>query len=173
MKTWICEICGDAYIGEGKPTECPFCGARQNYIKPGNEAKPVTEVKEVLSEQSVKNLQETLRLEMEANAIYTCMAGKAATYEIMKMYRRLAKVELEHAIICTKIMQIPMPEVATELCSDQDIENFQRTIELEDHATHLYAEFAKNSTERHVKIMFTALTQVEADHIALIKNYLA
>ncbi len=172
MKTYICEICGDAYIGEGKPTNCPFCGARGSFIKEGKDAKPVVEVKEALSELTIKNLQETLQLELDANAIYLCMAAKTDSYEIMKMYKRLAKVELEHAIIATKIMQISMPEVGAKECSDQDIENFQKTLELEDHAATLYAEFAKTSTEKHVKIMFTALNQAEQDHIELIKSYL-
>ena len=172
MKTYICEICGDAYLGEGKPTSCPFCGARQAFIREGKDAKPVTEVKEQLSELTKKNLEETLQLEIEANAIYLCMAGKTDLYEIMKMYKRLAKVELEHAVICTKILQIPMPEIKPQLCSDAVLENFQRTLELEDTAANLYAQFAKEAIETHVKIMFTALNQVEMDHITLIKNYL-
>jgi rubrerythrin len=172
MKTWICEICGDAYLGEGKPTSCPFCGAREAFIKEGKDAKPVTEVQQELSELTVKNLHETLQLEIAANAIYLCMAWKTKSYEIMKMYKRLAKVELEHATICAKIMQISMPQINPELCSDEDVENFQKTLELENHAANLYIEFAKSSTENHVKIMFTALSQVEADHIELIKSYL-
>lgn len=172
MKTFICEICGDAYIGEEKPHNCPFCGARMAFIKEGKDAKPVVEVKMELSELTVKNLQETLQLEIDANAIYLCMAGKTATYEIKKMYKRLAKVELEHATICTKLLGIEMPKISDKECSDQDVENFQKTIELEDHAAHLYAQFAKEAVEQHVKIMFTALTQVETDHITLIKNYL-
>ncbi|MEI7621392.1 MAG: ferritin family protein [Candidatus Moraniibacteriota bacterium] len=172
MKTFICEICGDAYIGEEKPANCPFCGARQAFIKEGKDAKPVTEVKEELSELTKKNLQETLELEINANAIYLCMAGKTDSYEIMKMYKRLAKVELEHAIICTKLLQISLPELPTKQCSDAEVENFQDTLDLEDHAATLYAQFAKEAVERHVKIMFTALNQVEQDHISLIKNYL-
>ena len=172
MKTWICEICGDAYLGEGKPTSCPFCGARQAFIKEGKDAKPVTEIKMELSEISKKNLEETLDLEIKANAIYLCMAGLADTFEAVKMYKRLAKVELEHAVICTKLLGIKMPEIPTEACSEDDAENFRKTIELEEHAAQLYAEFAKSSTEAHVKIMFTALNQVEVDHISLIKNYL-
>lgn len=172
MKTFICEICGDAYLGEEKPHNCPFCGARMNFIKEGKDAKPVVEEKVELAEITTKNLQETLKLEMTANAIYLCMAGKAESYEIMKMYKRLAKVELEHATICCKLMQIKMPEIASELCSDDMLENFQKTLELEDHASSLYSEFAKSSVEKHVKIMFTALAQVEQDHITLIKNYL-
>lgn len=172
MKTFICEICGDAYIGEEKPHNCPFCGARMAFIKDGKDAKPVVEIKEQLSEKTVENLKETLELEINANAIYLCMAGKAATYEVKKMYKRLAKVELEHATICTKLLGIEMPEITGKECSDDDVENFQKTIELEDHASSLYAKFAKEASETHVKIMFTALTQVETDHIELIKNYI-
>lgn len=172
MKTYICEICGDAYLGEDKPTSCPFCGAKQAFIKEGKDANPVVNMKESLSDVSKKNINETLELEMRANAIYTCMAGKAATYEISKMYKRLAKVELEHAVICTKLLGIEMPPVGSELCSDTDAENFQKTIELEDHASSLYSEFSKTSTEKHIKILFTALNQAEMDHITLIKKYL-
>lgn len=173
MRTFICEICGDAYLGEEKPHNCPFCGARQAFIKEGRDAHPVVEVKEALSEQTVKNLEQTLQMEIEANAIYLCMAGKAETYEIKKMYKRLAKVELEHATIATKLLGILMPEIQPETCSVEDIENFKRTIELEDHAAGIYARFAKEATEQHVRIMFTALNQVETDHITLIKNYLS
>lgn len=172
MKTYICEICGDAYLGEEKPKNCPFCGARTAFIKEGKDAQPVVNVKENLSNISKKNLKETLELEMRANAIYTCMAGKAANYEINKMYKRLAKIELEHAIICTKILGIELPPTGSEPCSERDVENFQKTIELEDHASSLYSEFAKTSTEKHIKILFTALNQAELDHIELIKNYL-
>lgn len=172
MKTFICEICGDAYIGSEKPHNCPFCGARMSFIKDGKDAKPVVEVKTELSELTVKNLKETLQLEMDANSIYLCMAGKASSYEIMKMYKRLAKVELEHATICTKLLGISMPEISPKTCAEVDSENFTRTIGLEDHAAGLYATFAKEAVEQHVKIMFTALNQVEADHIELIKDYL-
>ncbi|EKE19600.1 MAG: rubrerythrin [uncultured bacterium] len=172
MKTWICEICGDAYIGEGKPTSCPFCGARHAFIREGKDAKPVVEVKTELSELTMKNLKETLQLEIDANAIYLCMAGKTKSYDVMKMYKRLAKVEMEHAIICTKIMQIPMPEIGSKECPDEDVANFEKTLELENHAAGLYARFAKEAVETHVKIMFTALNQAEQDHITLIKDYL-
>ena len=172
MKTYICEICGDAYIGTEKPSKCPFCGANHNFIKEGKEAKPVTEVKEPLSEASKKNLEQTLQMEIEANAIYLCMAGKSTSYEIIKMYKRLAKIELEHATIATKLLDVAMPAIAPELCADQDKENLERTIGLEDHASKVYKQFALESEETHVKILFTALSQVEADHLELIRSYL-
>jgi len=173
MKTFICQICGDAYLGEEKPKNCPFCGAREIYIKKGKEANPIVEIKGGLSQISVNNLKETLDLEMRATAIYLCMTRKANSYEVMKMFKRLAKVELEHAVICTKLLKIEMSENISESCAETDVENFQKTFELEDHAANLYREFAKSSPEQHIKIMFTALNQVEQDHIILVKNYLS
>ncbi|MFA4817448.1 MAG: hypothetical protein WC608_01835 [Parcubacteria group bacterium] len=172
MKTYICEICGDAYIGEEKPKNCPFCGARENYIKLGSEANPIVNQKIELSEQAVKNLRATYDLEVKASALYVCMAGKAKTYEIKAMYKRLAKIELEHAVIATKLLGIDRPVVGTETCSDEDVENFQKTILLEENATNLYKKFAQEAAEQNIRILFTALSQAEEDHIKLIKNYL-
>lgn len=172
MKLYICEICGDAYIGEDKPSDCPFCGARNNFIKLADEAAPIVNVKAEISQLSKKNLMETLELEIKANAIYICMAGKSKEYKINKMYKRLAKVELEHATIVTKLLGIAMPEIAEQSCSNEEAENFQKTIELEDHAVELYRKFTKESTEEHVRKFFGALSQVEAGHTELIKNLL-
>jgi rubrerythrin len=172
MKIYICEICGDAYIGEEKPSDCPFCGARNNFIKLANEAKPIVAEKIEINEISKNNLMETLALETRANAIYLCMAGKAQEYKIKAMYKRLAKVELEHAVIVTKLLGIPMPEIKTETCADENSENFQKTIELEDHAVELYKKFTAEAMEPNIRKFFGALMQVEAGHIQLIKNYL-
>lgn len=172
MKTFICEICGDAYVGIEKPKNCPFCGARENFIKLGNEANPIVNQKIELSEETKKNLKATYDLEVKASALYTCMAGKAKTYEIKAMYKRLAKVELEHAVIVTKLLNIDRPTIGTETCDDEDIENFKKTISLEENATSLYKKFAQGASEQNIKILFTALAQAEQDHIELIKNYL-
>ncbi|MFA6383083.1 MAG: ferritin-like domain-containing protein [Parcubacteria group bacterium] len=172
MKTFICQICGDAYIGHEKPTDCPFCGAPSHFIKEGKEAKPIVNEKIEISECSGRNLEETLALELRANAIYLCMAGKAKSYETKAMYKRLAKVEMEHAVICTKLMGIAIPRVEDQVCSEDEVENFKKTIKLEEHATDIYSKFAKEAVETNISIFFTALTQAEADHIVLIKNYL-
>lgn len=170
MKLYICEICGDAYIGSEKPSDCPFCGAKGNFIKLADEAKPIVAEKIALSEISRKNLEETLALETKANAIYLCMAGKAEEYKIQKMFKRLAKVELEHAVIATKLLCIAMPEIKSETCADGDAENFEKTIELEDHAAEVYKKFAAEATEDNIRKLFGALIQVEAGHGELIKT---
>jgi rubrerythrin len=172
MNLYICEICGDAYIGVEKPSDCPFCGAKGSFIKTGSEAQPIAEIKDEISELSKKNLMETLALETRANAIYLCIAGEAKDYQIMKMYKRLAKVELEHAIIATKLLNITLPEIESQNCSSEDLENFRKTIELEDHAVELYKKFAAEASEAHVRKFFGAIMQAEMGHIELIKNYL-
>lgn len=170
IKLYICEICGDAYIGEEKPADCPFCGAKKSFIKLGDEAKPIVNEKIEISEISQKNLMETLALETRANAVYLCMAGKAMEYKIKAMYKRLAKVELEHATIVTKLLGIPMPEINSETCADSNAENFEETIKLEDHAVELYKKFTTEATEPNIRKFFGALVQVEMGHAELIKN---
>lgn len=172
MKTYICQICGDAYLGTEKPKNCPFCGAREHFIKDGKEAAPIVNNKVQIGDLSGRNLEEALGLELRANLIYLCMAGEAKSVETKAMFKRLAKVEMEHATTICKLMDIALPRVEDQTCLDEELENFQKTIELEDHASGLYAEFAKEATEQEIKILFTALHQVEMDHIELIKNYL-
>jgi len=172
MKTFICEICGDAYVGEEKPKNCPFCGARENFIKDGKDANPIVNQEIELSEQAVKNLKTTYDLEVKASALYVCMAGKAKTYEVKAMYKRLAKVELEHAVIATKLLKSDRPVTTEQGCDDEDAENFKKIILLEENATNLYKKFAEEATEQNIKVLFTALSQAEEDHIELIKNYL-
>ncbi|TAK95603.1 ferritin [Patescibacteria group bacterium] len=172
MKTYICQICGDAYLGEEKPKNCPFCGARENFMKLGAEANPIVNQKTEVNDLSGRNLEEALGLELRANLIYLCMAGKAKTYAVQAMFKRLAKVELEHAVIVTKILGIAMPTVENQTCSEDEVENFKQTISLEEHASGIYAQFAQEAEEQNIKILFTALNQAEMDHIELIKRYL-
>lgn len=172
MQTFICEICGDAYVGTKKPPNCPFCGARECFIKLGSEANPIVNKNFTIGEKSKENLKATYNLEVKASALYTCMAEKAKSYEIKAMYKRLAKVELEHAVVVTKLLKVERPVVGTENCSDEDVENFKKTIALEKNATSLYARFAQEAEERNIKILFTALSQAEQDHVELINKYL-
>lgn len=172
MNLYICEICGDAYIGTERPSDCPFCGSRIGFIRPANEANPIVSEKIKLSETSLKNLKEAYGLEVAAVGIYQCMADKANRYEVKAMFKRLAKIELEHAAIISKLAGLPRPEIAAQSCFEDEAENFLKTVELEDNATILYANFANLAEEKNVKKFFVAISQVEAGHKALMKNFL-
>lgn len=172
MNLYICQICGDAYIGTEKPKDCPFCGAGESFIKLGKEYTPILELEESLGEVSRKNLEYSLELEKTASGIYACMARQAESYEIKAMYKNLTKVEWEHANAISKMLKIERPQASQEMCSEDETENFQKTIALEDNAVKQYRRFAKEASERAVKIIFTALAKVEEGHIELISNYL-
>jgi rubredoxin len=32
VKVYRCRICGDPYLGTEPPTQCPFCGASQEFL---------------------------------------------------------------------------------------------------------------------------------------------
>jgi rubrerythrin len=171
-KLYICEVCGKAHIGKEAPGECPFCGAGAGFMKDAPDARPLFLREGELSEETKKMMAETYKLETAAVAIYNCMAERAKSYEIKVMYEGLAKVELEHALIATKFLGTGKPEIMNETCSEDEAENFQRTVELEDNAVKIYSGFAKKATEQKAKIFFTALSRVEASHIELMGNYI-
>lgn len=172
MNIYICQICGDAYIGMEKPKDCPFCGAREMFIKLGREYTPLLELEESLVELSKKNLEHSLELEKTASGIYSCMADYADSYEVQAMYKDLAKVEREHSYIIAKMLGYERSEIPPQICSEDDLENFKKTLELEDNAIKMYSQFAREAKERAAKILFTALTQIEEGHSDLIGRYL-
>lgn len=141
-------------------------------MKEGREASPIVNQRIEIGDLSGRNMEEALGLELRANLIYLCMAGQTDIFEVKALFKRLAKVEMEHATILVKMLDIGMPKVEDQTCSEEDIENFKKTVALEEHASQVYAQFAKEATEQNVRILFTALHQVEMDHIELIKNYL-
>jgi len=172
MKTYICEVCGDAYIGTDKPKNCPFCGVDEVYIKNGNEADPIVNGEYEIDEITKKNLETTLALELNATALYLCMAKKAKTYEIKAMYKRLAKVEKEHASIAKKLLKLDSMEIPERDCDEETEENFKKTIALEKNASSLYDRFAEEAKEERIKTLFKAISEAEKEHINLIENYL-
>ncbi len=170
MQLYICEICGDGYLGAQKPTQCPFCGAGAQYIKSGKEAQPIVEKEVKVGEISQANLKKAFDLEVNAVAIYNCMAGKTKDYWEKAMYKRLVKVELEHATIISKILGVERPEIGLGECSEDREENFNKTISLEENASALYAQFAQAAGEEEVKKFFEAVSKVENEHIDLINS---
>jgi len=79
---------------------------------------------------------------------------------------------MEHATIVTKFLAMSRPEIEKRDCSNDEKKNFQITAELEENATALYAQFTRLSSEKVAKIFFTALSQVEKNHLDLINQFL-
>ena len=72
-KLWRCEICGDPYIGESPPDNCPFCGAHRRYIKEAKDAVVNFDVQ--LGEKDRANSEKALHSSTTTRR-YPTMIGK-------------------------------------------------------------------------------------------------
>ncbi|MCK4927569.1 MAG: ferritin [Candidatus Aenigmarchaeota archaeon] len=165
VKVYKCTICEEGYIVDDKPTHCPFCGAHDNYLVIVDKYA----VKDVgkLSDISKKNLETSLEVEISNAEFYFCAAKKAKNVTDSTMFKRLAKVEAEHASTIAKMLKVTNPEISRDkdICSVED--NFKESHEREDNAIRRYAQFMSEASEPKVIMLFKALVEIEKDHLSL------
>jgi rubrerythrin len=173
VQVFRCRICGEAYIGNEAPTQCPFCGALQKYLllasSTGFEWKTMFDVE--LSEISRNNMKRTLELEIDNATFYLCVAKTSKSEEIKAMFKILSKVEKEHAEIASKILKLEMPAIEFKpgVCSQDDRKSIEESLEREKRAVRLYTEFLGQAQEPRLKEIFQSLVEIESDHISLDK----
>ena len=169
MRVFRCKLCGDAYIGEAIPTHCPFCGAPSKYIIPAeNWAESQEEVKE-LSDQSRENLEKALKIELSNTGFYQAASKATQDQLIFAMFKRLSKVELEHAKTIANVIK-PSPWEIKEEPAGSDQENIQDAIQREERATKLYGQALAQTTEPRVREIFQILIEVESTHTNLLES---
>ncbi len=164
-------ICGDPYIGFNKPTNCPFCGAHEQYMVHYEEWKDTNDVD--LTEESRKNLKASLKLEVSNTEFYLCISKTFRDPDIKALFKALSKVESEHASTICKLLKREKPgiELKKDLCSSMSIDEvLAESSRRENRAVKLYTEFLKQATEPRVREFFTALIEVESDHIDLVNK---
>ena len=167
-KLYVCKICGEPYIGE-EAEDCAFCGAPKTYLRPVEEFSELWKTK--LSEQEKKDIEETLKLEVNATAYYNDIAVKHEKYsKYNQLYKQLTRVEKEHMEIAAKFLGIELPELKGEKSKGSVEKDLQRTHELESHAVELYTQFLKNSENSNVKKFFVALIHAEKGHEEIVKE---
>lgn len=166
MRLWRCTICGDPYLGEEKPKNCPFCGAHERYIVEQAEYKdPVIES---LTAVSKKNLEAALQLEIGNAEFYLCASRKASTDEAKNLFKTLSKVESEHASVISKALKITKPEINTsDTCQADDLANLKESHLREERAIKNYGKFLSEAEEPRVREIFSAIASVESDHLSL------
>ncbi|MFH1588491.1 MAG: ferritin family protein [Candidatus Diapherotrites archaeon] len=167
-KLWRCEICGDPYIGDEAPSNCPFCGAKRKFIKEFNEAKVNFDVE--LNETDKANVEKALHVELSNASFYFCASKKANETEAQKLFKALGKVEAEHAVIWKKILRLESTQEINENCSGNYKENLQNSHDRETRAIEFYLKAAAESGNERVKEIFNALIEVEKDHLMLSKE---
>jgi rubrerythrin len=168
MKIFRCRICGETYLGFEKPSNCPFCGAHEAFMVPGVEWKEEN-VGVELTDVSRRNLEEALGLEVSNASFYYCASQRASDVEVEGMFKRLFKVEAEHASLISKLLGVPKPDVTKvkEGCSQSDIENIKESRRREERASSFYAQSASEASEARVREVFLALVEIEKDHLEL------
>lgn len=168
MNVYKCTICGDPYVGNTKPSNCPFCGAPAKYIiLAENWVEP--EVPE-LTDVSRKHLEASLKLETDNVQFYRCAMNAAKEPMAQAMFKALSRIEAEHASTVCKLLNRPKevvedkPSVCKGTTSE---EHLQEALEREQKAVKFYTSAAESATEPRVKEFFEALVEVEDDHISL------
>ena len=174
IKVFRCRICGDPYIGEEAPQQCPFCGADHRFFVEAQDWNS-DEFNVKLSDVSKKNLEAALQLELDNAAFYDCAKNSAQKsgdeYGIAK-FKALMKVEREHASAISKFLKISRPELEKKTCDANAKANSKEGWEREDRAIKAYAKFRDEATEPRLKEFFAALVEIETDHLKLHADYI-
>jgi rubrerythrin len=86
------------------------------------------------------------------------------------MFKALSKIEAEHASTACKLLKRPKPIIDDnpDACSaSTSEERLQEALNREERAVKFYKSAAESAEEERVKEFFTALVEIEADHISL------
>ncbi len=163
VELYVCKICGEPYLGGKEPEDCPFCGAPKNYLRKIEEFSVLWKCE--LTEQEKKDIEETLKLEVNATAYYEDVVKSQEKYsKYNRLFKQLARVEKEHAEIAAKFLNIEIPEFEGEKSKGSIEKDLKRTHELEHHAVELYTKFLENAENANVKNFFKALRHAEKGH---------
>jgi len=165
VQLWRCEICGDPYIGESPPDNCPFCGAHKKYIKEVKESKVNFDVE--LNDKDKANVEHALQVEVSNAAFYFCAAQKTDDEEGKLLFKALGKVELEHASVWRKILKLDSVPEGDEICHVNNRENLEDSHARETRAIEFYKNAAAESENLQVKRIFESFIEVETDHLRL------
>lgn len=169
MRPYRCQICGETYLGEIVPDRCPFCGAAGKHLLRAAEWVPYGKVQ--LSEESYKDCERALQLELDNMAFYRCAAGKSKNQILQAIFKRLSKQELEHAELICEMMGIELPEAPAVSCSDKDHDNMEEAHARENRAIHFYQEVANRAPEQRMQQVFRALMEIESEHLIVSNTY--
>lgn len=167
---WRCEICGDPYIGESPPKNCPFCGAHQKYIKAAQLAKVTFGVH--LNKKDGENVEHALKVEVSNSAFYFCAANKTDDEEGKLLFKALGKIETEHANIWRKILKLDATPKGEEPCHTKNRENLEDSHARETRAIEFYGRAAGEAVNPRVKQIFQAVVEIERDHLKLSEERL-
>ncbi len=153
-------------MGDEKPKQCPYCGAHEKYIIFAKDW--IESVVGELNETDKENVKKALQLEIDNAKFYFCASNNTKNIEGQAMFKRLGKVEREHADVWCKILRIALPEIkAAETCAEDYQEQLKDSHAREERAINFYKKAANQAQNERVKQVFEAVVEVEKDHLGL------
>lgn len=170
VKLYRCAICGESYIGESKPSRCPFCGAHRKYIKDIAKAKVDFDVK--LDENDKALAERALREEISNTEFYLCAKEHNEIDEGKLLFKILSKIEAEHASIWRKILKLDKAEFADTDCAASYTQNLEESHERESRTIAFYNQAVLECKNKRVRNIFKALVGIETDHLHLSEERL-
>ncbi|KXA94447.1 hypothetical protein AKJ37_04390 [candidate division MSBL1 archaeon SCGC-AAA259I09] len=161
-----CEICGETYLGYSKPENCPYCGAHEEYLKSLENYERVMPKK--VTDESHENVLKAIDLEIDNAKFYACAARETEDELEAAVFKRLGKIEAEHAEALAEVIDVPEKDIPSyEECSTDSLENYREAHEREERAIKAYSKFASEAKEPEIKELFEAIVEIEKDHLAL------
>lgn len=166
-KLYKCRICGDPYLGDTAPVNCPYCGAKQHLFVDGRDyVSPFAREHNFTAEEKA-NFQAALEIEVGNASFYRTAAETSSDDYYKWLFKALMKVEKEHAGIFAKHLQVAKPELIAVEASSNGEENLQESHRREQIAIESYRQFAESATTPRAKELFEALVEIESDHLGL------
>ncbi len=167
MQVFRCKLCGDPYLGEVKPTNCPFCGAPQEYMILAMDWRDPVIGK--LSDTTKDNLDSALQLEIDNTKFYMCASEMTTNTEGKQLFRALTRIESEHASVICKILNVEKPQVKLDklACYPSYKDNLKDSQDREERAIKEYSRFFKEAKDERIKEIFRALVLIEKDHLKM------
>jgi rubrerythrin len=168
LKMYRCRICGETHLGYENPGNCPFCGAHAELIGSPEEFDASVNDLE-LTEVERGDLESSIEIERANTRFYLGMAERKDNDTLRSAYKRLAKIEAEHCSVFCKLLKVGKP---TDLLVPGETTGAWATdigesLSRENRATVLYAAFAARATNDRLQQVWTAISDVEADHVTL------
>ena len=88
------------------------------------------------------------------------------------MFKRLGKVESEHASTIVKELKTAAPDISRDkdTCNDMNVDNLKESNQRETNAINHYTKFLSEATEERIKEVFTSIIEIEMDHLSLTQG---
>ena len=77
INVYVCKICGEAMIMEGKPDRCPFCGAYDKLIVKSGDYDDTGAWDVELNDKDKANAETALDVEVSNTLFYKCSDRKS------------------------------------------------------------------------------------------------